>query len=150
MSRRNHIPLKHRNLPLMLLKAREQIFSHFRPLLNTVGLTEQQWRILRALLDHGPLEPRQISEICCLSSPSLAGILARMDDFGLVERERFENDQRRVQVSVTPKAKALALELAPQIEDTYAELEAQIGVDLMQTLYITLDKLNSKLEDIKH
>ncbi len=73
-----------------------------------------------------------------------------MDDFGLVERERFENDQRRVQVSVTPKAKALALELAPQIEDTYAELEAQIGVDLMQTLYITLDKLNSKLEDIKH
>lgn len=144
MNPREH-PLKHRNLPLLLLQAREGVFARFRPLLNAVDLTEQQWRILRALLDHGPLEPRQMGEICCLSSPSLAGILARMDDMGLVQRERFESDQRRVLVSVTPKAQALAKELAPQIEDTYAELEAQIGPEFAAQLYQTLDTLIAKL-----
>lgn len=139
-------PLKHRNLPLLLLQAREGIFTRFRPLLNAVGLTEQQWRVVRALLDHGPLEPRQIGDICCLSSPSLAGILARMDDMGLVERARFENDQRRVLVSVTDKGQTLARELAPQIEDTYAELEAQIGEDFARELCETLDRLLVKLE----
>ncbi len=138
--------LKHRNLPLLLLQAREGIFSRFRPLLNAAGLTEQQWRVVRALLDHGPLEPRQIGEICCLSSPSLAGILARMDDMGLVRRERLEHDQRRVMVAVTEKGQALAVELAPQIEDTYAELEALIGKEFAQELYQTLDQLLAKLK----
>ncbi len=138
--------LKHRNLPLLLLQAREGIFSRFRPLLNAVGLTEQQWRVVRALLDHGPLEPRQIGEICCLSSPSLAGILARMDDMGLVRRERLEHDQRRVMVAVTEKGQSLAAELAPRIEQTYAELEAQVGQDFAQELYQTLDQLLAKLK----
>ena len=139
-------PLKHRNLPLLLLQAREGIFARFRPLLNAVDLTEQQWRVIRALLDHGPLEPRQIGEICCLSSPSLAGILARMDDMGLVQRERFEHDQRRVMVSVTEKGQALAAEIAPRIESTYADLEAQIGTEFAQNLYQTLDELLARLK----
>lgn len=137
--------LKHRNLPLLLLQAREGIFSRFRPLLNAVGLTEQQWRVVRALLDHGPLEPRQIGEICCLSSPSLAGILARMDDMGLVRRERLEHDQRRVMVAVTEKGQSLAAELAPRIEQTYAELEMQIGQDFARELYRMLDELQARL-----
>lgn len=143
---KHRTPLKHRNLPLLLLQAREGIFSRFRPLLNAMGLTEQQWRVVRALLDHGPLEPREIGDICCLSSPSLAGILARMDDMGLVQRERFENDQRRVLVSVTDKGQALAAELAPRIENTYKGLEEQIGVAFANELYKTLDKLLSKLD----
>lgn len=137
--------LKHRNLPLLLLQAREGIFSRFRPLLNAVGLTEQQWRVVRALLDHGPLEPRQIGEICCLSSPSLAGILARMDDMGLVRRERLEHDQRRVMVAVTEKGQSLAAELAPRIEQTYAELESRIGQDFAGELYRMLDELQARL-----
>lgn len=142
---RHTTPIKHRNLPLLLLQAREEVFSRFRPLLNAAGLTEQQWRITRALLDHGPLEPRQICEICCLSSPSLAGILARMDEIGLVERERFENDQRRVLVSVTAQGQAVAKELAPLIEATYFDLERDIGEELAQTLYQTLDNLLKNL-----
>lgn len=136
----------HRNLPLLLLQAREAVFVRFRPLLNAVGLTEQQWRVIRALLDHGPLEPRQIGDICCLSSPSLAGILARMDEMGLVTRERFENDQRRVLVSVTERGQSVAAELVPQIEATYAELEAHIGPEFARQLHQTLDELLSKLK----
>ncbi len=137
--------LKHRNLPLLLLQAREEVFSRFRPLLNDAGVTEQQWRVIRALLEHGPIEPREICDICCLSSPSLAGILARMDELGLVLRERFPNDQRRVLVSVSVKGAELASQLAPRIEATYKELETLIGQTFARDLYRTLDLLLEKL-----
>ena len=78
-------------------------------------------------------------------APIIAPILARMDDMGLVERERFENDQRRVLVSVTEKGQMLAAKLAPQIEGVYAELEKQMGTDFAKDLYQTLDRLSLKL-----
>lgn len=91
------------------------------------------------------MEPREICDICCLSSPSLAGILARMDELGLVLRERFQNDQRRVLVSVSAKGTDLASQLAPRIEATYQELEALIGQPFAQDLYRSLDLLLEKL-----
>ena len=38
-----------RSLPMSLLRAREAVMRQFRPSLRNHGLTEQQWRILRAL-----------------------------------------------------------------------------------------------------
>lgn len=137
--------LTHPNLPLLMLQGREHIIARFRPLLKTKGLTEQQWRIIRALLERGALEPRQIGQICCLSSASLVGILARMDDMGLVVRERPEHDQRRVMVSVSPKARRLAAQLAPQIEATYQTMEAEMGPELTRQLYAVLQALDEKL-----
>lgn len=137
--------IAHRNLPLLFLQARESVFARFRPILNAAGVTEQQWRVLRALLEHGSLEPRQIGDVCRLSSPSLAGILARMADNGLVLRERLENDQRRVMVSVTAKGHELAANLAPTIEAAYRALESEFGVDFIERLYATLDEVISKL-----
>lgn len=132
----------HRNLPLLLLQAREGVFAHFRPILQAHGLTEQQWRVIRALLEQGaPLEPRQIVQVCRISSPSLAGILARMDELGLVARERLPHDQRRVLVSLTARSRALAAAMAPQIEAVYADIEAHIGADRMGRFYATLDEL---------
>src|SRR5690242_15760215 len=90
----------HRNLPLLLLQAREAVISHFRPILNHGGVTEQQWRIIRALREFDAMEPRQICELCQILSPSLAGVLARMEEMGLVKRERVDSDQRRVMVSL--------------------------------------------------
>ncbi len=139
---------KHRNLPLLLLQAREGVISHFRPILNAHGITEQQWRIVRALLEHGALEPRQIGSVCRISSPSLAGVLARMDDLGLVRRERLAEDQRRVRVSLTARSRSLAATMAPQIEAVYAAIEAHIGADFIERFYATLDELIEMLGQV--
>jgi homoprotocatechuate degradation regulator HpaR len=132
---------RHRNLPMLLLQAREGVIAHFRPILNAAGITEQQWRIVRVLLEAGPLEPRQIGEATRISSPSLAGVLARMDDLDLVARERMAGDQRRVRVSLTPRSRALAAKLAPQVEAVYETIEAHIGADFIARFYATLDEL---------
>jgi homoprotocatechuate degradation regulator HpaR len=137
---------KHRNLPLLLLQAREHVIAHFRPILNEHGITEQQWRVVRVLIDAGPLEPREIGDLCRISSPSLAGVLSRMEELALVTRRRLEHDQRRVRVSLTPRSRALATRLAPQIEATYRHIESLIGADFSERFYQTLDELIAALE----
>jgi homoprotocatechuate degradation regulator HpaR len=136
---------QHRNLPLLMLQARERVIGHFRPLLNAHGITEQQWRIVRVLLDAGVLEPREIGERCRLSSPSLAGVLGRMEELDLVSRKRFAHDQRRVEVSLTPRSRALAARMAPQIEAVYARVERLLGEEFCEQLYGALDDVIAKL-----
>jgi len=139
---------RHRNLPLLLLQAREGVMARFRPILHAHGVTEQQWRILRALLEQGPMEPRQIGAVCRLSSPSLAGVLARMDDLGLVQRERLAQDQRRVLVTLTARSRRMAAEMAPEIEAAYAAIEAHIGAAFIDGFYAALDELNGLLGNL--
>src|SRR5271156_13367 len=133
--------LRHRNLPLLLLQAREQVIARFRPILNEHGITEQQWRIVRALIDTGPLEPREIGDLCRISSPSLAGVLSRMEELGYIRRKRLDHDQRRLRVSLTPRSRALSTRMAPQIEATYRGIEELIGQRFAASFYETLDEL---------
>jgi homoprotocatechuate degradation regulator HpaR len=143
----HHPPeLRHRNLPLLLLQAREALMAQFRPLLNLQGLTDQQWRIVRALFDAetggvAALEPRQLGDACQISSPSIAGVLARMEELGLIARERMAGDQRRVAVSLSAAGRRLAKKLITQVETRYAALEAEIGVKVMHEVYDLLDVL---------
>ena len=137
--------LRHRNLALLLLQARESVMAEFRPLLNEHGLTEQQWRVIRALLQDGPLEPRQLCERCQIVSPSLTGVLARMEELDLVTRERMADDQRRLRVSLTPRSKRIAAKMAPHVEARYAALERHLGPELTAQLYATLDSLLARL-----
>jgi len=133
--------IAYRNLPLLFLKAREELLKHFRPIISHFGLTEQQWRILRAIKEHDQLEPREICELCQILSPSLAGVLSRMEDMGLVTRKRMEDDQRRVIVRMTPKAITLVSELAPLIVEQYQIIEASFTPALIQELYELMDKV---------
>ena len=139
-------PLRHRNLPHLLLQSRETLMRRFRPILQAHGLTEQQWRILRALLEEDALEPRQLCERCLISSPSITGVLLRMEEAGLIVRERMPHDQRRVNVTLTAQAKKLGKRLAPEIDKKYAEIEASVGVVQLQNMYDVLDVLLQRME----
>lgn len=136
--------LKYRNLPLLLLQARESVIGKFRHILNHYGLTEQQWRIIRALSEQDTMEPWQICEVCQILSPSLAGVLARMEEVKLVKRSRVDTDQRRVLVSLTDKSRTLVHEIAPLIERQYHNLEAGFGIETIRELYDVLDHFLAK------
>jgi homoprotocatechuate degradation regulator HpaR len=127
-------------LPQQFLKARDALMAHFRPILNHYDLSEQQWRILRALDEHAQLEPREMCALCQILSSSMAGILARMEETGLVQRIRVEADQRRVLVSLAPKGDALIDEMAPLIELQYQYLEQAFGKNSLESLSAALER----------
>jgi homoprotocatechuate degradation regulator HpaR len=132
---------RHRNLPQLMLQAREALMAQFRPILNENGLTEQQWRILRALLINGPLEPRQLCEACQISSPSITGVLLRMEEAGLVERKRMQDDQRRLKISITARSRQLGRRMFPAIDAQYSRIEEIVGIDALNHVYDVLDTL---------
>ncbi len=130
----------HRNLPHLLLHAREILMSHFRPILNTASVTEQQWRVLRTLDESGSLEPNKISSICQILRPSLTRMLADMEVAGLIKRARSLEDQRRQEISLTKKSRSLIARMRPAVDQKYAELEQKIGKQLLERLYRDVDE----------
>ena len=133
--------LAYRNLPQLFLRAREELLRHFRPIITHFGLTEQQWRILRAVNEMGQMEPREICETCQILSPSLTRMLAGMEEQGLIKRVRSSADQRRQEISLTPKSNKLIDRMRPQVDAKYQEIEARIGKELLDRLYRDVDTM---------
>lgn len=132
--------IANRNLPQLFLKARDSLMSHFRPILNHFGVTEQQWRILRVLDEHTQLEQREICDLCQILSPSMAGVLARMEQMELVERKRVSEDQRRVLVRLAPRGDQLINEIAPLIDAQYRHIEQTYGEQVLGDLFNALEQ----------
>ncbi len=131
----------HRNLPRLLLQAREAVMAHTRPSLRGHGLSDQQWRVLRVLGEHGTVETGRVAREAFILGPSLTGVLARMERDGLVKRERDPEDQRRTVIEATAKGRRMVDRLSTTIEDHYQWLEKSLGKQKLAQLYGLLDEL---------
>jgi homoprotocatechuate degradation regulator HpaR len=132
-------PFVHRNLPRLLLQARESVMAHTRPGLREHGLSDQQWRVLRVLGEHGVVETGRVAREAFILGPSLTGVLNRMERDGLIRRERDPADQRRTVVAPTAKGKKAVQKLSHSIEAHYAFMETSLGKDKLTQLYALLD-----------
>ncbi|MGF1703071.1 homoprotocatechuate degradation operon regulator HpaR [Photobacterium makurazakiensis] len=130
------------SLPLQLLRARDNVMNFFRPMLQEHDITEHQWRILRLLNEHRYLEPKQISEQCCILAPSLTGILSRLESSGHIARQKSEQDQRRTLICLTPKSRKFVNELTPKVDARYQELCKHYSPELIDKLSELLHEIN--------
>src|SRR5665213_3995110 len=90
-----------RSLPMSLLRAREAVMRQFRASLRDHGLTEQQWRILRALAAVDTIEVTELARVAFLLGPSLSRILRDLEARQLIERKVAKADLRRGPVSIS-------------------------------------------------
>ncbi len=129
------------SLPLQLLKAREATMTFFRPLLQENSITEQQWRVLRALRAFGELESKQLADHCCILSPSLTGIIKRLEQQGYITRKKSEEDQRRTLIRLTEKSEVLFKRLSPDVEAKYKKFTDLYGTEKLAVLSQLLKEL---------
>lgn len=136
-------PFVHRNLPRLLLQAREAVMTHTRPSLRDQGLSDQQWRVLRVLGEHAEeadgIETGRVAREAFLLGPSLTGVLARMERDGLITRARCAQDARSTVVRASALGLAKVQALSQTIEAHYAWMEQQLGKDHLKALYALLD-----------
>lgn len=131
-----------RNLPMALLRAREYVMGHFRPLLREMDLTEQQWRVIRALQGHEDgLEATALAERTLLLMPSLTRIIKSLEEQKLVRREAVEGDNRRKLIRLAPRGHDIYAKMAPLSEAEYKKIETRIGADKLDRLYALLDDI---------
>lgn len=131
----------HRNLPRLLLQAREAVMGHTRPSLRQHALSDQQWRVLRVLGEHGAVETGRVAREAFILGPSLTGMLARMERDGLVTRSRDPDDQRSTVVEATARGRKLVGQLSTSIEAHYVWMEQAMGKEKLAQIYTLLDEL---------
>ena len=134
-----------RSLPMSLLRAREAVMRQFRPSLRRHDLTEQQWRILRALAAIDAIEVTELAHTAFLLAPSLSRILRDLEARGLVERKTAETDLRRGLVSISDKGLRLMEVVAPSSEAIYAAITRRYGVRKLAALQDMLGALEASL-----
>ena len=131
----------HRNLPSLLLQAREAVMAHTRPGLREHGLSDQQWRVLRVLGEHGVVETGRVAREAFILGPSLTGVLNRMERDGLIRRQRDAADQRRSVVELTALGEKAVRKLSHSIEAHYDFKEKSLGKKKLSQLYVLLDEV---------
>lgn len=126
---------------MLLLRARETTMQRFRPVLHAHGITEQQWRALRALHDLGELTAAGLASECSILAPSMTRILRRLSDQELVTVTKSPRDQRELKVSISPKGQQMVDEIGPFIEQQYELLKERLQPERLNSLYRDLQHL---------
>lgn len=129
-----------RALPLALLHAREATLKPFRQELDDIGLTVQQWRVVRVLAEGKPCCATELADRCVLMPPSLSRILKTLTERGLIERVE-DSDARRRRVQITEDGRAKYDAMSQKAAGIYEDLEDRFGTEKMETLLDLLNEL---------
>ncbi len=131
------------SLPMALLRAREAVMRHFRPILAEHELTEQQWRVLRALHDADePLSVGELADRTYLLGPSLSRMLVALETRSLILR-RAADDARRSEIVIAPGGRDVVAVVAPQSEAAYTAIDEQLDPGELDHLYELLAKITT-------
>ena len=133
------------SLPMALLRAREAVMRGFRRSLREHGLNEQEWRIMRALMEAERIEIGELAERVFILKPSATRTIKNLQARKIVSRSRSSSDQRRALIGLTPKGRALFEALAPSQEVEYARITGLVGPGQMKELYELLRRVTDAL-----
>jgi homoprotocatechuate degradation regulator HpaR len=134
------------SLIIGLLRLRDGMRLFFRPILRAHDLTDQNWRIIKVLGEHGAVEITRIGHEAVIPAASASRIVTRMEAAGLLRRRADVADRRRVLVELTPRGRRLFAKVAPLIRDTYGAIAAQLDPALLETLNTAVHALNRQIE----
>ena len=88
-----------------LYAATRQITKLYRPMLEKLGVTYPQYLVLLVLFEEESVTVKALGERLYLDSGTLTPMLKRMEEHGLVKRQRSTKDERVVEVTLTEKGR---------------------------------------------
>lgn len=128
---------------MLLYRALDRVMPEFRRIFAEYDLTEQQWRVLRVLWEEDGQTLLVLADRTLIPSPSLVGVVDRLERDRLVVRRKSVTDRRRVHVTLTGRGQRLEAQVSPKVAAAYQALEDRIGRNDWQTLTRSLSGLVS-------
>jgi len=141
------LPSTTRSLPIALIRAREGVMAPIRDMLTETGITEQQWRVLRVLAEHGRLDTTTLADRASLLHPSLTRIVTTMRNKGLITQTRDDVDRRRQFIAITPAGQQIIDDNADQAARIVADFKRMLGEQDFETLLDLLARLDPGSRD---
>ena len=99
----------------------------YKPLLDRIGLTYPQYLAMLVLWERDGLAVKAIGDQLFLDSGTLTPLLKRFESAGLVERRRSRDDEREVQIPLTPQGHALREKARAVPEGIFASSACSLG-----------------------
>lgn len=118
-----------------------------REMLAETGITEQQWRVLRVLTEHGPQSSTVLANRASLLFPSLTRITKTMQAKGLISLSRDDEDRRRQTISITRKGEKIIEDKANQAAEIVKGIQEKLGLEKYEQLLDTLELLDSSTKE---
>ncbi len=119
-----------------------EIIKRYTPLLDEIGLTYTQYITMMVLWEERSINVRDLGDRLFLDSGTLTPLLKKLEEKGLVTRERSKRDERNLIVTITDKGDALK-ERAVDVPRCMAEcstLEPSEAAELYRILYKMLGR----------
>ncbi|AQU99395.1 MarR family winged helix-turn-helix transcriptional regulator [Desulfococcus multivorans] len=104
---------------LAIRQITQAIDLHSRYLAKHYGLTGPQLIILKAIGKNGEMTVGELAKAISLSQSTVTGILARLENRGMIVRHKSLEDRRAVNVDLTDTCRRFLAEAPPPLQDRF-------------------------------
>ncbi|HEX7150158.1 MAG TPA: MarR family transcriptional regulator [Thermoanaerobaculia bacterium] len=137
------MPSSERDLFTGVIQLANVLTRRLAPIFDKAKITPQQWSVLAALADsEGGSTLVSLARRLNVTKQNMTGMISRLEQQGLAERNEDPNDLRSSRVQLTRRGRGLVERLRP----VYAEWLQAIGDDT-ERLAGEIDRLINRLED---
>lgn len=141
-------PFRSRNqeAAIAIVRTADLLKRHFSAVVEPFGVTVQQYNVLRILRGALPerLPTMEIAQRMIEKTPGITGLLDRLEEKGLVARERQEDDRRCSRCSITKKGLDLLAEMDGPVNDADERTLAMLDRADVASLIAILDSVREK------
>ncbi len=132
------------HLCFAIYKANHAFNRFYKPVLKDLGVTYPQYLTLLALYEKDRRCVSELGERLFLESNTLTPLLKRLEEMGLVSRQRSKEDERQVIVSLTEQGRALNSDVVEMQHCTMAQFKeaGETFQQLVQQLKAVQEKLS--------
>ena len=136
-----------RHLCFALYSASRAMTAAYRPILTALNLTYPQYLVLLVLWEEGRVSVGRLGERLQLDSGTLSPLMKRLEANGFVRRERSLDDERQVDVMLTPAGRRLERKAQCIPEQLFSStgMTEQEAADLRDAVRHLTDALNASL-----
>jgi len=140
---RTHAPREAKDAVIAIFRAADRLRRHFTPLLESHGITLQQYNVLRILRGAGKegLCTLELAGRMIEQAPGITRLIDRLETKSWVLRERSSDDRREVRCYITPAG----LRLLEQLDDPVDQLDDDVMSTLSPNDLATMTGLMNRL-----
>ena len=137
-----------RDLVSGVIQLANLLTKRLAPVFEKAKITPQQWSVLSALAEaDAPVTLVALSRRLAVTKQNMTGMIARLEQLGVAERQDDPNDLRSSRVTLTRRGRGLVEKVRPAYDEWVRSLaSADVSERDLQSLTRTVERLITQLE----
>jgi DNA-binding MarR family transcriptional regulator len=137
-----------RDLITGVIQLANLFIKRLAPVFEKAKITPQQWSVLSALAGEStPVTLVALARRLVVTKQNMTGMIARLEQLGLAERQGDPNDLRSSRVTLTRRGRSLVERVRPAYDEWVSSLAGgDVSERELQALAKTVERLIGQLE----